>query len=347
MNRLSIPMLVLLLLVIVALPVCAKKGTDKAAAVEDQVVAQVAGEAITMSQLEAAKSAQLKRMEQERYDLLRAALDDVAMEKLVAKAAADRGVTPEDLLRAEIQDKVVPPTPEQLKQFYEDNKERAGGRSFEEVRSGLERMLTEQQVNERTTQFHEELKSTIEFKVFLDPPRHEVTIPADAIAKGPADAPITLVEFADFQCPYCRRAHPVVSRVLMEYKDEIRYVFRDYPLGFHKRAVPASVAAYCANEQDKYWDYYESLKVMVGDLSDTDLRKRATDMGLNMEDFGACMASGRYEPQVNAGFEDGQALGVTGTPTFFINGRMLIGAQPYEAFKTILDDELARHSATQ
>jgi protein-disulfide isomerase len=340
-------MLALLILVIVALPGCAKKGIDNATAVEDQVVAQVAGEAITMSELEEAKSAQLKRMEQERYDLLRAALDDVAMEKLVAKAAADRGMTPEDLLRTEIQDKVVPPTPEQLKQFYEDNKERAGGRSFEEVRTGLERMLVEQQVAERTTQFNDQLKSTMEFTVFLDPPRHEVTIPADAMVKGPADAPITLVEFSDFQCPYCRRAYPTVSRVLADYKDNVRYVFRDYPLGFHKRAVPASVAAYCASEQDKYWDYYESLKGMVGDLSDKDLNKRATDLGLNMEEFGACMASGRYEPVVNAGFEDGQKLGVTGTPTFFINGRMLIGAQPYDAFKAILDDEIARNTATK
>jgi protein-disulfide isomerase len=281
-------------------------------------------------------------MEQERYDLLRAALDDVAMEKLIAKAAADRGVSTDDLLRAEVQDKIVPPTPEALRQYYEANKERAGGRSFEEVRVGLERMLTEQQANERLTAFNDELKAASEFKVFLEPPRYEVTIPVDAIAKGPADAPITLVEFADFQCPYCRRAHPTVARLLAEYSDKILYVFRDYPLGFHKRAIPASVAARCANEQDKYWDYYESLKVMVGDLSDVDLNKRAADMGLNMDDFGACMASGRHEAVVNAGFEDGQALGVTGTPTYFINGRMLIGAQPYEAFLAIVKDELSR-----
>jgi len=131
----------------------------------------------------------------------------------------------------------------------------------------------------------------------------------------------------------------------MQYGDKIRYVFRDYPLGFHKRAVPASVAAYCANEQGKYWDYYESLKVMVGDLSDADLNKRASDLGLNMDEFGACMTSGRHEPQVNAGFADGQKLGVTGTPTYFINGRMLIGAQPLDAFKAIVDDELARAAA--
>jgi protein-disulfide isomerase len=340
-------LLALLLLVIIATPVCAKKAQEKAAAVEDEVVAQVAGEAITMSQLEEAKSAQLKRLEQERYDLLRAALDEVAMEKLVEKAAADRGLTPEELMRAEVQDKIVPPTPEELQARYDANKDRAGGRSFEEVRPAVERMMLEERTNTRLAQFNDELKKTIEFNVFLEPPRSEVTIPVDAPAKGPADAPVTLVEFADFQCPYCRRAHPTVSRLLMEYKDKIRYVFRDYPLGFHKRAVPASVAAYCANEQGKYWDYYESLKVMVGDLSDTDLNKRATDIGLNMEEFGACMKAGKYEGIVNAGFADGQALGVTGTPTYFINGRMLIGAQPYDAFKSIVDDELARNAPAE
>jgi protein-disulfide isomerase len=336
--------LVLLLALVVVVPACAKKGETTTAAVEDEIVAQVAGEVITMSQLEQAKAAQLKRFEQERYDLLRSALDDVAMETMITKAAAERGVTSEELMRAEVQDKIMPPTEEELKARYEANKDRAGGRSFEEVRAPLERMMIEESTQARLKAFNNELKKNYDFKIMLEPPRSEVTIPVDAMAKGPVDAPVTMVEFADFQCPYCRRAHPVVSRLLMEYQDKIRYVFRDYALAFHKRAVPASVAAYCANEQGKYWDYYESLKVMVGDLQDADLNQRAESMGLDMDAFKACMAAGKYEGLVNAGFADGQALGVTGTPTYFINGRMLIGAQPYEAFKEIIDEEIARNT---
>jgi protein-disulfide isomerase len=338
-------MLVLLMVAIVALPACVKNGEmADAASVKDEVVAYVGEEAITLAALEEKAAGGLKKLEQDRYDLLRGTLEELANEMMIAKAAEKRGISSEELLRTEVESKIVPPTEEQLKQFYEINKHRAQGRSFEEVRTALVRLLTDQQENEVRIQFHDALKADIGYRVLLDAPRYEVNIPADAMIKGPVDAPVTFVEFADFQCPYCRRAHPTVARLLMEYQDEVRYVFRDFPLGFHARAVPASRAALCASEQDKYWDYYESLKVMTGDLSDADLQKRAQDVGLDADAFNSCMASGRWKDYVDQGMADGQALGVTGTPSYFINGRMIVGAKPYEEFKAIIDEEIQRHS---
>jgi protein-disulfide isomerase len=337
-------MLVLLMVAVAALPACVKNGdTTDAASVKDEVVAYIGEDAITLADLEEKAAGGIKKLEQDRYDLLRGTLEEMAHEMMVAKAAEKRGMSSEELLRTEVESKIVPPTEEQLREFYEINKHRAQGRSFEEVRTALVRLLSDQQENEIRVQFHDALKADIGYRVLLDAPRYDVNIPADAMIKGPADAPVTFVEFADFQCPYCRRAHPIVSRLLMEYQDEIKYVFRDFPLGFHARAVPASRAALCASEQDKYWDYYESLKVMEGDLSDTDLQNRAQDVGLDMEAFGSCMASGRWKEYVDQGLAEGQALGVTGTPSYFINGRMIVGAKPYEDFKAIIDEEIQRH----
>jgi protein-disulfide isomerase len=339
-------MLVLLLVAMVAVPACVKNGkqTADAASYKDEVVAYVGEEAITMAQLEEKASGGLKKLEQDRYDLLRGVLEELAQEKMVSKAAEARGMSSEDLLRTEVDAKITPPTEDELKEFYEINKHRAQGRSFEEVRTALQRLLGDQKANEVRIAFYNGLKTDLGYRVLLEAPRYDVPIPADAMTKGPADAPVTFVEFADFQCPYCRRAHPVVARLLMEYGDRIRYVFRDYPLGFHARAVPASRAALCASEQDKYWDYYESLKVMTGDLSDNDLEKRAKDVGLDVEAFNSCMASGRFKDYVDQGFADGQALGVTGTPSYFINGRMIVGAKPYEDFKAIIDEEIQLHA---
>ena len=110
-------------------------------------------------------------------------------------------------------------------------------------------------------------------------------------------------------------------------------MFRDYPLDFHPRAVPAGSAARCAGDQGKYWEYHEDLLSVDGDLSDADLQARAERVGLDMEAFATCRDSGSHDAVVQTAFQDGQALGVTGTPFFFINGRMLVGAQPYEELK--------------
>ena len=210
------------------------------------------------------------------------------------------------------------------------------------MRPRIESYLRQQGGEIRRNEYIASLREQTSHKITLDPPRTDVAIPGEAPVKGPGDAPITLVEFADFQCPYCKQVHPVVERVLLEYGDQIRFAFMDFPLVDHPRAMPASIASYCAAEQDKYWPYYQNLMVMAGDLGDTDLRKRATETGLDIAKFGDCYESRRYADQVQASFEHGKSLGVTGTPTFFLNGRMLVGAIRYEDFKQAIEEELEK-----
>jgi protein-disulfide isomerase len=168
-------------------------------------------------------------------------------------------------------------------------------------------------------------------------------VTATGPSKGPENAPITIVEFSDFQCPYCARAEPTVKDLmeLEKYKGKIRLVYRDYPLEFHKLAPKASEAAHCAGDQGKYWEMHGRLFAATPKLEVTDLKAYARELALDAGRFDKCLDSGEKAKVVADHFKAGADAGVRGTPAFFINGRLISGAQPLEAFKTIIDAELA------
>lgn len=155
------------------------------------------------------------------------------------------------------------------------------------------------------------------------------------------DCPITVVEYSEFQCPFCSRVVPDTKRVLADYKGKIRWIMRDFPLSFHDRAKPAAVAAHCAGEQGKYWHMYAMLFDNQRNLGDSDLKSYADKIGLDKGKFDNCVAKpAAHEKRIDDNMQSGMALGVSGTPAFFINGRRLSGAMPYSEFKRIIDDEL-------
>jgi protein-disulfide isomerase len=168
-----------------------------------------------------------------------------------------------------------------------------------------------------------------------------VSVPPTAPSEGPATAPVTIVSFADYQCPYCQRAEQTVAELLRRYPNKLRLVHRDFPLDFHPRARMAARASYCAGEQGRFWQYHRALLLEPGDYGDAELRARARALGLQEAPFAACLGSERFDAVIAAGIEDGRRLGVTATPTFFINGRMVSGARPVEYFAQVIDEELA------
>ena len=174
--------------------------------------------------------------------------------------------------------------------------------------------------------------------------RYDVPIDDDPIL-GPEDAAITIIEFSDYECPYCRRWHQEVLPLLIEeYPDEVRYVFRDFPLtSIHSNAIPAAIAANCAGEQEAeaYWDYNQLLFSMDLGLGPEAYMGYAEELDLDTDAFTECLESDRHEEEVMADFEYASQLGIRSTPTFFINGIALVGAQPYEVFKQVIDQELA------
>jgi len=172
--------------------------------------------------------------------------------------------------------------------------------------------------------------------------RYEVSADDDP-SYGPADAPITIIEFSDYQCPYCQKWHAQVwSKIAETYPDQVRLVYRDFPLySIHPQAEPAANAANCANEQGKYWEFHNLLFTGgVGEGSDA-FEAYAGSLGLDMEAFRQCVAENRYEAEISADYEYAVGLGIQSTPTFFINGIALIGAQPFEAFQEVIELELA------
>ena len=159
---------------------------------------------------------------------------------------------------------------------------------------------------------------------------------------GQEDAPITMVEFSDYQCPYCEAWYQqVFDQLLANYPGKIRFVYRDLPLPSHSEAIPAAEAADCAGEQGDYWKFHDALFSGKYSLGRAAYEQYAADLGLDAAAFTTCLDDHRYKTEVRADANDAAALGLTGTPSFVINGRVVVGALPYADFKAIIDEELA------
>ncbi|MFA6296813.1 MAG: prolipoprotein diacylglyceryl transferase [Patescibacteria group bacterium] len=158
--------------------------------------------------------------------------------------------------------------------------------------------------------------------------------------KGDKNAKITIVEFSDFECPFCEKAEPTLKKILDTYSGKVKLVYRDFPLAMHKDAQKAAEASQCANDQGKYWEYHDKLYANQKALTVADLKKYAGDLKLDTVKFNQCLDSNKFADEVKKDLADGEAVGVDGTPAFFINGRKIVGAQPFEAFKQIIDEEL-------
>lgn len=172
-------------------------------------------------------------------------------------------------------------------------------------------------------------------------PVKDIKLAADDHVKGDKTAKVLIVEYSDFQCPYCGRAEPTINQILETYGEDVVFAYRHFPLSFHPNARPAALASECAAEQDKFWEYHKVLYANANALSKTDLLKYADDLDLDAADFKSCLESEKYAKKVDADFASGQANGVTGTPAFFINGELIAGAYPFDSFKQIIDKKLA------
>jgi protein-disulfide isomerase len=260
-------------------------------------------------------------------------------ERLIESEGRLRGVAPEDLLRQQREAAVV--TDEDVEAFYAENRARLGDATLEQMAPRIRQHLEQQEVRAAERRFLAELRQRSAVVVDFEAPRTQVAAVGPAL--GPESAPVTIVEFSDFQCPFCARAGPVVKQVLARYPEQVRLVYRHYPLeSIHSRARAAAEAAACAEEQDRFWDYHDLLFANARALEDTDLERYAAEVELDLEGFKACRAEGRRREAVERDIADAREAGVSGTPSFFINGRMLGGAQPLEEFVRVIEAELQR-----
>jgi protein-disulfide isomerase len=305
------------------------------------VVAEVNGSPIFGTELEPKVAGRLARLRQEEYEIRRQTLEELIAERLLAAEASKRKVSTEELLRQEVDAKAGALTGEQVDVIYEQNKDRFAGQTRAEALARIREVLDQRGKAERRAAFQQELRDAARVAVRLEIPRTTITIPAGAPSTGSADPKVTIVEFTDYQCPYCHRAQGVIDQVLSRYSGKVRFVHLDFPLDGHPGAVPAARAARCAGEQGRFWDYHRSLMTSPGTLDDADLKGRATTLKLDASGFAACLSSDRHEAAIEASLRQGEELGVTGTPAYFVNGRMLSGARPLESFTELIDSELA------
>jgi protein-disulfide isomerase len=165
----------------------------------------------------------------------------------------------------------------------------------------------------------------------------------DDPSQGPADAPVVIVEFSDYQCPYCQMWHQeVLPQIMEEYSGKVRFIYRDFPLSGHPDAQPAAEAANCAGDQDAYWQFQEAIFSGLYGYGESAYTQYAQDLGLVMDTFTSCIANRVHEAEVLEDYSDAIRLGVQSTPTFFINGTQLVGAQPFETFQNMIELALSK-----
>ncbi|MBF0173577.1 MAG: DsbA family protein [Magnetococcales bacterium] len=272
------------------------------------------------------------------YDLRMEKVEAEVLDQLLALEAKANNI-PKDQVEDKMAAKfLVPVTEEQVKQFMDANKEKIPNND-PAIKEKVNTFLKDQALKHAKMKYHEDLVNRYKVEIMLEEPRYTVPGPQD-LSRGPAQAPITIIEFSDFECPYCRKAQGVLAQLKDAYGDKLRFVFRHYPLPFHKMAPKASEAAMCANEQGKFWPYHDALFVESQSLAVDALKELAKKLGLDATKFNECLASNRHAERITSDSATGRELGITGTPTFFINGVKLVGAIPLNTFKEVIDREI-------
>jgi predicted DsbA family dithiol-disulfide isomerase len=281
-------------------------------------------------------------LQQAIYEARRSAIDDIIDDHLLAQEAKTLGIESAALLDREVTQKVQIPTDVDITQWYTANRDRTQGAPLDQVRTPIQALLFQERTEAARREYLDSLrKKAGSIRIMLEPTRYTVA-DAGRPAKGPAGAPIQIVEFSDFECPFCLRAFPTVDQVLKTYGNRVRLVYRHYPLPNHPHARPAAEASACAAEQGKFWEYHDRLFGSPGRLGPDELKQHAAELGLDTAKFNTCVDTHKFQKDVDEDIAAADAVGVTGTPAFFINGRSISGAMPFETFKQMIDEELAR-----
>lgn len=327
-----------------ALALLVALGLPVAALAASEPLAEVDGEAITAEEVEKALGAQLRRLEEQIYALKRQKVEALIGERLLAREAARRGISVPALVDAEVTSKAGLVTEQEVETFYRQNKSRLRGDEAT-AREQIRAHLQNQKLAARREAFVQSLRSKANVVVHLKAPpvfRAEMSVEG-APFKGSATAPVTIVKFEDFHCPFCKRVQTTLAQLLTRYGDRLRLVHRDFPIDtLHPEARRAHEASRCANEQGKFWPYHDKLYANAPKATPEQLKAYAREVGLELGTFEQCFTSGKYQVAVQQDVEEGSRLGVSGTPSFFINGRELSGAQPLDRFVQVIEEELAR-----
>jgi protein-disulfide isomerase len=336
---------ILALVAVITLLACTSSPAQQTG---NEPAARIGDRTITLKELEdrwnASNPAEHAEAVQRVYDGRRAALDAIVAEMVIADAAKAKGMTPEAYTQAEVSKRARKISDREAAVFYQANISQMQGRSLEQMTPAITRFLQDQEdQTARLALVNDLRKGGPPVRVLLSPPRAAIAVTDADPALGSSSAPVTIVEFSDFQCPFCLRASPTLKQVRQTYGDKVRIVWKDFPLTqIHPQAFKASEASHCAAEQNKFWEYHDKLFASQQALQPESLKQYAKDLGMDAAKFDACLDASKYAERVRDNVSAGAQLGVNSTPTLYINGRRLEGAQPYEVLAAVIDEELAR-----
>jgi protein-disulfide isomerase len=323
-------------------------AAQSAKVADSEVVAKFQDTVITNDELSKAAATELEKLELERmqfaaawersrHEVLETSLERLLEEKLLQAEASKRGITKDQLLESEAKGKE--PTEEDVKDYYEANKQRIN-QPLLQISSQIYNYLKSRSYNSARTALIDHLKQTHGVTVSFQPLRANVDV-AGSPSEGPASAPVTLVEFSDFQCPYCANLFRTLHEILSKYGAQVRLVYKNFPLRqIHPNAEKAAEAGLCAADQGQFWQMHDLMFQTQDQLSEEDLKAKAAQLKLDAEAFNQCLGSGKNAGKVNQDLFTGAKLGVSGTPVLFINGRFVSGAVPFEDIAKIVDEEL-------
>lgn len=307
----------------------------------DTVVAEVDGAKITLQQFEDTRPLALFPARNTFYETERKAIDTFLDDYLLQTQAQKEGISVAELLRRHVDSQIgADPSEDALRVYYEglDTRE-----SFDAVRKQILDNVRLKRTARAKAAYVISLREAAKVVLTVKPPRAPISL-RDTPLKGDANAPLTLVEYADYECPYCQLAEPDLKRLEADYAGKIAIAFKDLPLPMHAHAQKAAEAALCAGSQGKYWEYHDLLfKTKALELPE--LKTAAKELALDTKLFDACLDSGARADAIKAVLDEAQALGLQGTPSFFVNGRFLNGMPKYEQLRQMVDEELKQSAA--
>lgn len=311
-----------------------------------ETLATIGNDRITMTDVRARFGAELDQLElhyrRARHAAVENALRQIVRERLFTEEAEKQGTTVDGLIFGAAP-QPLDPTDDEVATWFTANQDRLGGRSLDELRPQIVEHLRSERIEAAIRSIEDRLMRERSVTIELGPFQFDFDH-AGAPALGPEDAPVTLVEFSDFECPFCARFVPTLKRLRETYGDRLRVVYRQFPIpGSHPRAFKAAEASLCAHEQGRFWEMHDLMFEEQQALTVEDLKEKAGRLGLDRARFDECLDSGRHADQVRKDVNEGAQAGVNGTPTLFLNGALLgAGALPYEQMVDAIDRELER-----
>ncbi len=334
-SRLAVPVLVLL-----QIGSAASAAQTARQPTKSEPLAVVGGQTIYEDDLLPFVQAQVFQLRLQEYEVKSKALENLLNQKLLEAEANKSGIPNAKLLEQEADSRVAEPTEGELQALYIVQKEQLK-RSFDDVKPQLRQLLKQARLQEARQDYFRLLRERAGVSILLQKPK-VVVAPDPARLRGSPEAPVVIVEFSDFQCPYCQSVEPTLKKVLAKYAGRVSLAHRDLPLrDIHPQAQLAAEASRCAGEQGQFWEYHDLLLEHPNKLTRESLVEQARGLKVDEKQFDSCLSSGKYQAQIEQDRQLGLRAGLTGTPGFFINGNMLSGNLPQEAFERTIEAELA------